>query len=328
MKDGIRYVTALGIAVSFLTVSVLIVACDFVRFQNPFVHPSENVPVILRWKKVTGSAQVFPRSNFASTVFNNQIWIVGGQDESNDLEDLWYSPDGNEWKQATATGPVGPTQDPAFAAFNGLLFLRQNDLLYFSTDGLTWPNSIPDQFGGVFVRFAELNGELWAVDPATGDVWSSPTPSTDGSWVGQPSSASLGADPIETAVVSSDDALWVVGGEGFAAAWRYTIDQGWNKISDDEFLDRTWPEAVWFEGNLWVIGGWGDSGALNDAWFSNNGQDWTETLPDPEWPPRERFGSAVLNGKIYIFGGAEDVTTNMQTDVWYTEAENLDHFWD
>lgn len=88
-------------------------------------------------------------------------------------------------------------------------------------------------------------------------------------------------------------------------------------------------------GRLWNIGGWAvtdyafwNTSARNDAWYSSDGKKWTETRPDPSWEPRERFGAVVFNDRIYIFGGAEDITDNMHTDVWYTTTDDIFHYWD
>lgn len=46
----------------------------------------------ITWTQVTGSAAFSARGAQGAAVFNNQMWILGGSDLTNNLYDVWYSP--------------------------------------------------------------------------------------------------------------------------------------------------------------------------------------------------------------------------------------------
>lgn len=63
-----------------------------------------------------------------------------------------------------------------------------------------------------------------------------------------------------------------------------------------------------FNGNLYIIGGHEGTGAgqtlFADVWRStNNGTSWTRITANGGFTARAQFGGAVLNGRMYIFGG-------------------------
>lgn len=65
----------------------------------------------------------------------------------------------------------------------------------------------------------------------------------------------------------------------------------------------------------------GDEKSLkNDVWISENGKDWELATADAGWSPRAYHQSAVLNGKMYVFGGGNYTPEyHAKNDVWVTE---------
>lgn len=83
---------------------------------------------------------------------------------------------------------------------------------------------------------------------------------------------------------------------------------------------------VVFKGKLWLMGGtenyyFGDASHLkNDVWYSSDGRNWNQATAAAEWPPRAYHQAAVLNGKIYLFGGGNYVPEYFAlNDVWSSE---------
>jgi hypothetical protein len=63
------------------------------------------------WKQETENAPWSPRSYHQSVVHDGKIWVLGGGNyvpEYRALNDVWYSEDGVEWKQATSNSPWAP----------------------------------------------------------------------------------------------------------------------------------------------------------------------------------------------------------------------------
>lgn len=83
---------------------------------------------------------------------------------------------------------------------------------------------------------------------------------------------------------------------------------------------------VEFKGKMWLLGGtenyyFGDKKSLkNDVWSSTDGQTWQLATASAGWTPRAYHQAAVLNGKIYVFGGGNYVPEyNALNDVWSSE---------
>jgi hypothetical protein len=311
--------------------AIVVSGCDYISIQNPFFAPridtkedGENTveEKTIGWNLLTDSAAVFPRSNFTATVFDNKIWVACGQDKSSDLNDIWYSSDGENWTEATVNGPVSFGWDPAFTSFDGALWLASSSSsegLWTSTDGVNWSEITSVPFGTIHF-LVELNNQLWALDLSSGSVWKS----SDGTnWSEMSNTGGFeGKDnPTQSAVTVHDGFIWVMAGEP-EGIWRYDPagNPGWTEVSERaEFEWRHWPCSVTFKGYMWSIAGWNEEGACNDVWYSSDGSTWTQAFVTSTFPTRERFDAVVFKDRIYVLGGARDVTTDMRTDVWYAE---------
>ena len=74
---------------------------------------------------------------------------------------------------------------------------------------------------------------------------------------------------------------------------------------------------------MWLLGGtenyyFGDNSSLkNDVWYSEDGKTWTLATADAGWSPRAYHQAAVLNDRIYVFGGGNYVPKyEAYNDVW------------
>ncbi|MCD2422474.1 hypothetical protein LQ567_06845 [Niabella pedocola] len=107
---------------------------------------------------------------------------------------------------------------------------------------------------------------------------------------------------------SKDGAQWKL--EAHRAAWSA----------------RAAAALVVFKGKLWLMGGtenyyFGDHTSLkNDVWYSSDGRNWKQATEAAEWSPRAYHQAAVLNGKIYLFGGGNYVPEYVaKNDVWSSD---------
>lgn len=130
--------------------------------------------------------------------------------------------------------------------------------------------------------------------------------------------------------------MWVMGGwyngrlPGHSASnqvWSSTDGLTWNLARKEAaWTPRLAAAVVEFKGKIWMLGGienyyFGDSSSLkNDVWYSSNGKKWTRATENAEWSPRAYHQAAVLNGKMYVFGGGNYVPEyHAVNDVWSTE---------
>ncbi|GGG19590.1 hypothetical protein GCM10011344_20360 [Dokdonia pacifica] len=119
------------------------------------------------------ATDVFPIRTAAETVvFNNSIYLIGGTNDSNFLNDIWTSEDGISWSQVT---PSGSFTDPivfhTLNTYENALWLiggwsninQYNNHIWYSQDGINWINydgEIP--FDGLYAHETLVyEDELW-----------------------------------------------------------------------------------------------------------------------------------------------------------------------
>lgn len=130
--------------------------------------------------------------------------------------------------------------------------------------------------------------------------------------------------------------MWMMGGwyngrlEGHSASnqvWSSTDGINWKQVTGNAaWSPRVAAAIVQFKGKMWILGGtenyyFGDKSSLkNDVWYSSNGKDWKLVTADAGWSPRAFLQAAVLNGKIYVFGGGNYVPEyHAKNDVWSSD---------
>jgi hypothetical protein len=100
------------------------------------------------WTEITDNATWSKRSGHAATVFNQKIWVMGG-DNGSTLSDVWYSSTDNasSWTQATTSGSTWLARSGHTATvFEGKLWVIGGNAdteslnAWSSTDGSVWTN--------------------------------------------------------------------------------------------------------------------------------------------------------------------------------------------
>ncbi|HQT21547.1 MAG: galactose oxidase [Sphingobacteriales bacterium 17-39-43] len=164
------------------------------------------------------------------------------------------------------------------------------------------------------------------------DVWSSP----DGrSWKNHTNSAPWIHSDLSMSITFKNK-MFMMGGwyngrlKGHSASnkvWTSKNGKDWKlETNQAAWSPRIASALVEFKGKLWLLGGtenyyFGDKSSLkNDVWYSSNGRDWKLATADAGWSPRAYHQAAVLNGKIYVFGGGNYVLEyHAKNDVWSSE---------
>lgn len=122
------------------------------------------------WTRVKDSAGFTPRENHSAVVFDNKMWIMGGQDTrkvAKTLGDTWYSADGANWVLANATA-FPPRVYHKSVVTSGKIWIvggfQKSDILS-SQDGTTWINQeIQKPFYPAthFFQVTVHAGQIWA----------------------------------------------------------------------------------------------------------------------------------------------------------------------
>lgn len=160
--------------------------------------------------------------------------------------------------------------------------------------------------------------------------------------------------------------MWMMGGwyngrlpghSATSSVWSSTDGKNWKQETEAAgWSPRLAAATVVFKDRLWILGGtenyyFGDESSLkNDVWSTSNGRDWEQMTADAGWAPRSYHQAAVLNDRIYVFGGgnyvpeyvgyndvwssADGVTWRRETEaapwrarLWFSAVTYRDHMW-
>ncbi len=177
-----------------------------------------------------------------------------------------------------------------------------------------------------------LGGWFNSMDAPPRDVWNS---SNGKSWQLINNNAPWIHSDLPMSIVFKNR-MWMMGGwyngrlPGHSASnkvWSSKNGIQWDLQTDNAaWTPRCASAVVEFKGKLWLLGGiedyyFGtDKNLKNDVWYSSNGKDWSQATANAGWSPRAYHQAAVLNGKIYVFGGGNYVPQyQAYNDVWSSE---------
>ncbi len=294
------------------------------------------------WKLENAAAGWQGRYGHQVVAFNGRQWLISGRDSFQAVEDVWSAADAVNWQlevpHLSWSVPSGNREGHTVAVHAGKLWILggRNSLFYnevwSSPDGVNWTQETANAPWSARAYHATVvfNNRIWviggwnqSIPQAFNDVWSSP----DGvNWTQEVAAAAWSARAVCTAAVFNNR-MWIFGGSD-AFGWENDV---WSSSDGINWVQETanapWPGRVEhrsevYRGRIWIFGGRAfdavqfDYG-LNDVWSSADGVNWVEETPAAPWPVRALFASAVFNGRLWIFGGANAGGTNQYTpDIW------------
>ncbi len=129
------------------------------------------------------------------------------------------------------------------------------------------------------------------------------------------------------------DKMWLMGGwyngrlPGHSAGnqvWSTEDGKDWDLVTKKaNWTPRLAAALVTFKDKMWLLGGsenyyFGDEKSLkNDVWYSDDGKEWKLATEHAGWSPRAYHQAAVLNDRIYVFGGGNYTPEyHANNDVW------------
>ena len=97
----------------------------------------------------------------------------------------------------------------------------------------------------------------------------------------------------------------------------------WECVTEDAaFAARDGAGALFFNGKMWLLGGWNPDDkehfpliCNSEVWSSDNGADWKQEVLQAPWEPRHTAGYVVHNNRMWIVGG-DCIQKHYQPDVW------------
>jgi YD repeat-containing protein len=253
-------------------------------FKNDVWYSEDGIT----WTQATSSAAWSARRVHRSVVFDNKMWVIGGQvkippSSVSFDNDVWCSTDGITWTEKIQTDSWSARCGHSLVVFNGKMWLMGgNDSTGYKND-VWW----------------SINGINWTKATAAAP-WS--------------------ARYVHTSVVY-DGKIWVIGGRGAEAeiyrdVW-YSFDGiNWTQAVSSAGWDASYDHtSLIYKDRMWVIGGTnGIGGFFNDSWFSHDGINWTKAECENVWEARYEHSSVVHDDAIWVLGGHS--SGKYWNDVW------------
>lgn len=205
------------------------------------------------------------------TVFQDQLWLIGGRDAT-DVEygNLWYSADGSHWTEMAP--PFGPIPDHATLVYDDRLYViagnasSGNTEVWSSANGLDWiretDNAFPGRAGQKGIVF---NDTMY--------------------------------------IVGGED----VSGTKLAEIWSSTNGRDWSR-TNPPFTGRNAHTVNAYNGKVWAIGGQDTRSPYNnEIWYSTDMETWE--LYDGPRPGSDGISSHTIlfyEDALWLFGGYQE----------------------
>ena len=287
---------------------------------------------------LTENAGFSGRIGTASISFKGKIWIIGGQDNADRLDDVWSSADGVIWtqsefnlaqrtfsKRSEHTATVWKDKIWVIGGRNGSISSSE---VWSSEDGVQW-NLVTKEPG-----FAPRRGhttlvydsKLWVIGGLGTDQYHDVWYTEDGlTWKEAVDHAQF--SPRSGHVSAAfDNKIWVIGGDYWSDVWNSTDGVHWTEITSSATLPkRNHRSMVVYDNRMWIFGGYeksseakiGEAGLKSDfttgVWSSKDGIQWKTENAEDAFTVRGNVTSLVFEDKIWLIAGYEDGYKN---DVW------------
>lgn len=238
----------------------------------------------LDWR-LEASASIPHRREMSLTVFQDQLWLIGGVVGNVHLNDIWQSSDGVDWVQVqTQDVQFEPRQRHSVTAWNERLWL----------------------IGGL------------SHEQTFADVWSS----ADGiEW--RRDVEDMGHEAYLHETVVRDDTLYMLGLRGGGKpVYRSANGIDWELLGQSVLPDAQSHAVQYFNNHFWAVAGCeGISPETLGVWSSDDALTWTRELDFPGSERCLRAAHTVYNAEWFIMGGFQGLYSvrGFATDgVWKT----------
>lgn len=238
------------------------------------------------WSSTDGTTWNFIRNNafpvrrgHSVLVYKNKLWVIGGVDNmGNELNDIWNSSDGINWRRISRWTSIGSIANNSSVVFKDRIYVfvgsgEVNTKVWSSNDGSIWRLETSNAFPvRNYTRTIVFNDNLYVVggwDRDSGsysnDVWS-----------------------------SHDGRLWRKNLPGPSA----------NPAQERIFSPRIEHTMTEYNGSVWVIGGQEEGLHFsNEIWSTTDMKYWKKHVNLPKSAPLSSHASLLYNDALWVFGG-------------------------
>ena len=239
--------------------------------------------------QVTANSGFEARASHSSVVFNNKMWVIGGNSCCGGrYNDVWSSSDGTNWTVVTSNADFAARTAHASVVYDNKIWVIGGNSSYSSG--------------------SEFN-----------DIWYS----EDGANWTQASDHTNINGRYGHKMVVFDNKMWILGGKDATdtysqkQVWSSTNATNWQKVTDDAGINLLLSEFVVFDNKIWRIGAYSDT----NIYSTTDGITWTLEAENAPFGQRHHHSLTVWDNKIWLMGGSDKATNEFTElpDVWYSE---------
>jgi leucine-zipper-like transcriptional regulator 1 len=238
------------------------------------------------WVLETDDASWSPRVSHSTVVFNDKLWVMGGNLDTDYYNDVWSSADGVNWFLESDDGSSlwSDRKGSCSVVFNNRMWI---------IGGV--------DYGGISQVYSTLNGKEWVLE------------------VEAPFE---GRGHLTCEVFNNK--IYLIGGHVYTSdyyddVWSSEDGVNWVLETDDMGLEYVYGHSsLVYDGKLWVAGGNGNEDGILT---SSSGKVWTGLTITSPFGKRSYFGSVVFNDRICLLGGSytENMGIYLRNDMWCTK---------
>jgi len=247
------------------------------------------------WVRIGGDGSGFPSPRCWQTISlkcdGSKLYLFGGFDTSNDLNDLWrFSFDDNTWKLLAPNSALPQGRD------RHAMVTYQKTLLVF---------------GGYN---GEYMNDMWRYS-LEDNAWNQMETKAASSG-GPPKRRSHGMTIIKNTIYMFGGAN---GDKTLADLWKFDIaSSSWTELSSSNRPSRRSRMAFISDGqsNMFMFGGFDSANYRYDLWHFQEGAGWQQVDANGDIPVErsdfdvafQRFQNPIDQGRVYLFGGFDGKT--------------------
>lgn len=291
-----------------------------------------------KWWKVANTAPFEERDGAGALVFKNKMWLLGGWNPSKYPvcnSEVWSSGDGTNWKLETIA-PWEGRHTAGYVVFKDKMWVIGGDInsghyqndVWNTDDGINWvkvTDSLPWKDRVLFYttvfkdriyviggqRMTTVSPQELNLDPSElySDVWST----TDGvNWTKELEQGPWLSRGLISGSAVLNGHIWMLGGGTYAQTiprqfyndvWNTADGKSWKQVSANAgWAPREYQSVLTFDNKLWIVGGYGRTGNLDDTWYSADGVQWEKVTPS-FYDARHAASAFVFQNSIWLTGG-------------------------
>jgi N-acetylneuraminic acid mutarotase len=309
-----------------ITIAVLFILIVVFAFPITMAQTTTTITATTESFWTAGAPMPTPRTEVTAAVLNNDIYVIGGFDESGQVTDIVevYTSANNTWSTAAAPLPE-PLHHTAAASYNGKIYVvggytapwsPTNNLFIYDPLQNNWQQGepMPTARGALNVNF--VNGTLYAIGGSSDRPLGSNEaydPSSD-TWT---SKASMPTARHHAGSAVVDGKIFVIGGRISGSLENISVNEAydpeldmWITSLEDMPSQRSGIAAAAVIGspanssNIYVFGGEEPSRTFNNnERYDVNTNTWTSEPPMPT--ARHGLAAVIEQDRIYVIGGGQ-----------------------